>query len=1526
MAVTFELITQSGTRKIAGRQVTSAAWDVVEDGGYGTCELEYIGSDPPQVGDCLTIRSDSTPLYRGWCERVEASARDGVVGYKATFAGLYTRMRTAVLNRRYAAKGGQTDVGYAAQAFLRVLKSVNPSLPLSSITDYIDTSFGITLQSADWLFVSGEQALRTLRDKCIDGVLVGFGAGATKDSNYLIFRKVAGQTVSWYLSTRRRWVQVYERPVELGEVVNSLKLICGQSQTPNLLPNGAFRQVSPSSPGAANLLSDPGFEYFGINADNSPWRGAGSPVRYKQGATNYPYMQPLSGDWLCELDQLGDAVWQDVRVDGYTLPRTIVGGVYAAKRMTQHGQDPRLGVSLYTVDSQGNATQLTSQTFTLSDHSYKWYGVSASVPSGTYKVRLKLTVEQAISWPDSSIIMDNAGLFWIDDVGQLGWANWAWGTSGDTANVVWDWTADVDESYAPEPVALKVTVQSAGTTQPASWGTAADQLVGGIRRGRYRIIIYYKAPVNTVLSVFLIRKKDDGSITKQLLEDLSGTGQLSVYSHQAVIFDHTDRATGILFEASSPGIYWVYGAYLGEGTRYGTILQPLIWVPESRAEYSFRVDNQGPHTIQLDLNKLPTDVRQSITNYGVRSAVVEDDTIASVDEASNYALRYFMVKGAPAQSYQVVLSPSANTPLVTLWDENFQPTNLARLDDQTYRIKRVSYRLEAGQIEQTLDLSVYHPTLEQLFKQEPQSPRRPDLAGTPPVASEAAAPSGPMGAVVVAQTKHNDLIGLQGGADGEYYHLSLDQYTELTSGGNTSLHLHDDRYGRLTADNTWTGVNTYQARVDMTGGSGLYDNPTLKLAPTNTTQGWSHLELYTGWDSTYDYMIGRGTSSYLSGRALTLHIPSRSLYGNTGDYPKLAFVSSGGTTLGWIEADTGNMYVTGKLGVGVDPTQSPHRLKVQGQAVATHHMFVESDGQTYPYIGVQQWTSTGTGGMVSLYRAGGTMSSPAPTPSGGEIAWIRFSGVDTSMTTRTVAGIQAYASSVGSSGIAGQMKLSIGTSSGSTEDSMVVEPGLITVGSTEFRLTGTTLKLAPSSGVPVIHLTSGSGTTYNYANIEWGHGGIRRWNLYKVNNSTVDLALARYDSGGAYQGLSLVVKGDTGIVGIGDQSNPSGSQLYVYNTTTGRYTLRADGITSITSTSAVYDIAAVLYSQETIPSGVTNNGYVMGASILGYMAGSGTLASAYGVRIDVGTTSDSNGTLTTAYGARIRVLKEGANSTISTAYGLYIDPMGGSTTYGIVQAGSNDRNVFYGKVGLGGRVPTTYPLEINGGMYLTGSIEVDGTVDGVDVSGHAANADAHHSKVHLFDGTDHSGLMIIGSKQVGQTLRYSSSGYWYNDYLSHTDLIGVTPDQHHAQVHSLTGSDHTVPDPIQWSSDIRLVKNSTVSMSLEYTNAGRVDMIVYSDLSALEVTHGPYASVSLATWGPGISGPLIYFTGSSATWTLYWTTNGLTTDGRMTASTFATGPDYYWTLGGYTAGAVAVTGYVTVTINGTTYRLLASTV
>lgn len=117
----------------------------------------------------------------------------------------------------------------------------------------------------------------------------------------------------------------------------------------------------------------------------------------------------------------------------------------------------------------------------------------------------------------------------------------------------------------------------------------------------------------------------------------------------------------------------------------------------------------------------------------------------------------------------------------------------------------------------------------------------------------------------------------------------------------------------------------------------------------------------------------------------------------------------------------------------------------------------------------------------------------------------------------------------------------------------------------------------------------------------------------------------------------------------------------------------------------------------------------------------------------------------------------------------------------------------------GGSTDTSGFLLLDGTRAMTGILNMGGfainsvgNVDGVDISAHAANANAHHNQIHVLAnagglGGDHT----ISGGVAGYVLRATAATTAAIAQLQHADLGGVTADQHHAQVHDITGSDHT---------------------------------------------------------------------------------------------------------------------------------------
>ena len=109
--------------------------------------------------------------------------------------------------------------------------------------------------------------------------------------------------------------------------------------------------------------------------------------------------------------------------------------------------------------------------------------------------------------------------------------------------------------------------------------------------------------------------------------------------------------------------------------------------------------------------------------------------------------------------------------------------------------------------------------------------------------------------------------------------------------------------------------------------------------------------------------------------------------------------------------------------------------------------------------------------------------------------------------------------------------------------------------------------------------------------------------------------------------------------------------------------------------------------------------------------------------------------------------------------------------------------------GLGDDDHTIYLLA-DGSRDLSDDLAVAAgkTIDGVDLSAHAINPNAHHAQSHFLVGGDHSASGLT----VGEVLKATGATSFDFQTLLHSELGGVGTDDHHPQVHGITSSNHTV--------------------------------------------------------------------------------------------------------------------------------------
>jgi len=114
--------------------------------------------------------------------------------------------------------------------------------------------------------------------------------------------------------------------------------------------------------------------------------------------------------------------------------------------------------------------------------------------------------------------------------------------------------------------------------------------------------------------------------------------------------------------------------------------------------------------------------------------------------------------------------------------------------------------------------------------------------------------------------------------------------------------------------------------------------------------------------------------------------------------------------------------------------------------------------------------------------------------------------------------------------------------------------------------------------------------------------------------------------------------------------------------------------------------------------------------------------------------------------------------------------------------------------GGGGTVDTTNFLLRDGTRSMLANFDMGGfsianvnLVDGIDIAAHAANPNAHHARQHSYDSTsDHSGTLSWSN--------VNKAGSNLTDIVTrtHNSLQSIGANDHHNQIHAITGSDHTV--------------------------------------------------------------------------------------------------------------------------------------
>lgn len=259
--------------------------------------------------------------------------------------------------------------------------------------------------------------------------------------------------------------------------------------------------------------------------------------------------------------------------------------------------------------------------------------------------------------------------------------------------------------------------------------------------------------------------------------------------------------------------------------------------------------------------------------------------------------------------------------------------------------------------------------------------------------------------------------------------------------------------------------------------------------------------------------------------------------------------------------------------------------------------------------------------------------------------------------------------------------------------------------------------------------TTNEGMVYIGANLNSGGKGLVINSSTRTTGDNDVYALEIVNRAGTNT-LAATVEGN---VGIGTQDAPD-YRLEVNSTHAGSSSERAVSIVRTPpDTGSTQDTGlTATASGASLSSGTATKFVGVAGSAVGPVSG-GTVTTASGVE---GTIFVVGGTATSA---RALYADTGTSfgGTIDTGYGLYIDTIDATTSYGVYQASSNNNNYFAGKVGINTSSPTQ-ALTVNGDANVTGNFSA-GTGSAV------LHVDDQSNRVGILTSTPTSPLDVSGN-------------------------------------------------------------------------------------------------------------------------------------------------------------------------------------
>jgi hypothetical protein len=205
--------------------------------------------------------------------------------------------------------------------------------------------------------------------------------------------------------------------------------------------------------------------------------------------------------------------------------------------------------------------------------------------------------------------------------------------------------------------------------------------------------------------------------------------------------------------------------------------------------------------------------------------------------------------------------------------------------------------------------------------------------------------------------------------------------------------------------------------------------------------------------------------------------------------------------------------------------------------------------------------------------------------------------------------------------------------------------------------------------------------------------------------------LAVDNSGNTTGSLIFLTRGQTTNATLSERMRilPSGNiligpawdenaKMHILETEPRMWTFVSDTIPTIAQNGTYFIWAGALRNWDNVGSGATHTGAAGGLYAEAYNVGLGHLTNAVGVDVGVGTRAA--GTVNVAVGVNVHM--QGA---VAAGYGVFVDDLTATSSWGIYQNGANDQNYFAGRIGIGTTTPNVNTLlDVNGNANFAGTV------------------------------------------------------------------------------------------------------------------------------------------------------------------------------------------------------------------------------